>query len=450
MTQTPPQPPLTGRDPSSSLVPPPPPNGRPAVRLPVDALETPLPPVTLPQGRPLGQLVTTLAVTAGLFSGLGAGIATYVAVGQAPGETRLERPAGWGAAIGLGGVAGLVIGGAAAALLNRRVTRPIQNLAAAAGRLGAGDLESAIPLPDTDELGQVAGQLGHLAHQIRNLETQTQAETARTQLYRDLILKIRRSLNPHDILDTTVREVRQALKADRVVVYRFDSQWVGTVIAESVARGWTPALQEKIDDPCFRGRYIDAYRNGRVQAVNDVQTAGLQDCHLKILERFQVRANLVAPLLKDDQLLGLLIAHQCAEPREWRPAEVDFFSQVALQVGYALDQALLLQDQAAKTNQARLLNTLTLRIRESLSVTAIYDTAVREVREALQSDRCVVYLFDEHWQGTIVAESVVGAYPRALGAQITDPCFADRYVEQYQRGRVQATPDIHNAGLTEC
>jgi len=47
------------------------------------------------------------------------------------------------------------------------------------------------------------------------------------------------------------------------------------------------------------------------------------------------------------------------------------------------------------------------------------------MREALESDRCVVYLFDEQWQGTVVAESVAPGWHRALGARIADPCFAD-------------------------
>jgi len=52
---------------------------------------------------------------------------------------------------------------------------------------------------------------------------------------------------------------------------------------------------------------------------------------------------LVAPILKDNQLLGLLIAHHCSEPRAWQQSEIDLFAQLAIQIGIALEQANLLQ-----------------------------------------------------------------------------------------------------------
>jgi hypothetical protein len=41
-------------------------------------------------------------------------------------------------------------------------------------------------------------------------------------------------------------------------------------------------------------------------------------------------------------------------------------------------------------------------------------------------------------------------WPKALGANIADPCFADKYVEKYLQGRVKAVEDIYEAGLSNC
>ena len=54
---------------------------------------------------------------------------------------------------------------------------------------------------------------------------------------------------------------------------------------------------------------------------------------------------MVAPIVQSQQLLGLLIAHQCSGPRAWQQFEVDLFSQLATQVGFALDRANLLEQQ---------------------------------------------------------------------------------------------------------
>jgi len=45
---------------------------------------------------------------------------------------------------------------------------------------------------------------------------------------------LRQSLNLAEILNTTVEEVRQFLQADRVMIYRFDANQDGVLVAESV------------------------------------------------------------------------------------------------------------------------------------------------------------------------------------------------------------------------
>ena len=87
-----------------------------------------------------------------------------------------------------------------------------------------------------------------------------------------------------------------------------------------------------------------------MKATANVETEGLTRCHLSQLEPFSVRASLVAPILKEDQLFGLLIAHQCSGPRDWQASEIELLGQVAVQVGFALDHARLL-DQVEQAYQ---------------------------------------------------------------------------------------------------
>ncbi|MGB3508085.1 MAG: GAF domain-containing protein [Microcoleaceae cyanobacterium] len=287
-------------------------------------------------------------------------------------------------------------------------------------------------------------------NQLQLLIEQEGAAAERAELLNKITSHIRESLNLKDIFKTVVEDAKAALQTDRVVVYQFDKNWKGIVVAESVDIQWPEALGAEIADPCFADRYVEFYQKGRVRAIADIYEAGLTDCHLSQLEPFAVRANLVAPILANEQLIGLLIAHNCNEPREWIESEIEFFQQLAIQLGYALDQALLLEKQRAATQQAQRLNQINVQIRKSLSIKDILTTTVEETRDALGSDRVVVYEFDSQWKGTIIAESVDGNWPKALGANIADPCFADRYVQPYQRGRVKATENIYEAGLTEC
>ncbi|MBE9180922.1 GAF domain-containing protein [Oculatella sp. LEGE 06141] len=302
---------------------------------------------------------------------------------------------------------------------------------------------------EIDLFTQLAIQMGY-ALDYANLLEQVDTRADQAQLCITITRQIRESLNEEDVLKTTVEEIRKVLTADRVVVYSFDPDWYGTVIAESVVPGFPKALRAKIKDPCFAEGFVAQYQAGRVQATNNIYEAGLTPCYLKQLEPFSVKANLVAPILNNEKLFGLLIAHQCSGPREWQKPEIDLFSQLALQVGFALDHARLLQRIDAEGSLTQMLADITRRIRASLNEEDVLKTTVEEIRKALSADRVVVYSFDPDWYGTVIAESVVIGFPKALRAKIKDPCFAEGYVSQYQAGRVQATKNIYEAGLTPC
>jgi methyl-accepting chemotaxis protein PixJ len=302
---------------------------------------------------------------------------------------------------------------------------------------------------ETEFFAQLALQLGYAIDQI-TVSAQQATSNRQATLLNQIVSKVRESLQPKEIFAVAADQSRQALQADRVVVYTFDEKWQGTVVGESVGRGWRAALGNAIVDPCFAERYVEPYRRGRVSATANIQEAGLTECHLGQLEPYGVKANLVVPIVTNQQLYGLLIAHQCDAPRQWQEPEIDFLRQVAIQVGFALEQALLLQGQQAAASQAQLLNQLARRIQQSSNLNDVYDTAVEDARTALRADRVIVYTFDENWKGTIVAESIGKGVRPSLGDKIHDPCFANRYVKHYQRGQISVTANIQEAGLTEC
>lgn len=174
-------------------------------------------------------------------------------------------------------------------------------------------------------------------------EEALQQQTERERLVTQSAQRIRQSLNLEEILNTTVEEVRQFLQTDRVIVYRFNPDWSGVVAVESVADGCVPILKMTVDEPCFRNLYVPQYRQGRVRAIDDVYTEGLSQCHINLLAQLQVRANLVVPIVQSEELWGLLIAHQCSEPRQWKPLEISLLTQLATQAAIAIQQSELYQ-----------------------------------------------------------------------------------------------------------
>ena len=233
------------------------------------------------------------------------------------------------------------------ALLVKRATRPILNAAAAVSKLGEGKLDTRLQVNGEDEIGVLSANINLMAKQLQTLIQEKETDITTAKLLADIILKTRKSLKIEDILQTIVEETRQALKTDRVIIYIFNPEtWEGTVASESVDANFVPIMGKKIDDPCFRERQIKNYQQGRVRAIEDIyQDPALKkaDCYIKTLEQFAVRANLVAPIITESKLLGLLIAHHCQSPRPWEQSEIDLFQQLTVQTGYALEQAKLLE-----------------------------------------------------------------------------------------------------------
>ncbi|HEY9828317.1 MAG TPA: GAF domain-containing protein, partial [Stenomitos sp.] len=299
---------------------------------------------------------------------------------------------------------------------------------------------------EIDLLSQLASQVGFALDRARLLE-QVDARASQSYMFIEIARRIRSSLNEEDVLQTTVDEIRKALATDRVIVYSFDAQWYGTVVAESVVPGFPKTLWAKIKDPCFAEGYVSQYQSGRVQATPNIYEAGLTTCHLKQLEPFAVKANLVAPILKDDRLFALLIAHQCSGPRNWQQSDIDLFAQLAAQVGFALDHARVLAQVDTRAEQAQLFIEISRRIRESLNEADILKTTVEQVRKALRADRVVVYNFNEDWSGFIAAESVLAGFPHALDYKIEDPCIPPDMRAAYLAGRVVPTANVYEAGF---
>jgi two-component system, cell cycle sensor histidine kinase and response regulator CckA len=165
----------------------------------------------------------------------------------------------------------------------------------------------------------------------------------RERLISAIAQRIRQSLRLADILQTTVTEVRQWLHTDRVLVFRFAPDWSGTVLNESVGTDWAAILSTDIRDNCFVQTFVEPYRQGRVTAIADVHGASLTPCYLDFLVQLQVRASLIVPILHGEGLWGLLIAHHCAAPREWKPVEIDLLKQLAVQVAIAIQQSTLFE-----------------------------------------------------------------------------------------------------------
>ncbi|MEB3121824.1 MAG: response regulator [Snowella sp.] len=236
-----------------------------------------------------------------------------------------------------------------------------------------------------------------------DITEQKQAEqTIHQQIEKETLLRqitqhIRETLDLQTIFDTACQEIRQFIHSDRVGIFRFypDSGYDdGEFVAESLQEGFSSVLAIRVHDHCFGEDYSQRYAEGYFQAVNDVLKSDLQDCHKEVLTQFQIRANLIMPLLLGEQLWGLLCIHACAAPRIWQPDEIDLIQQIAGQLAIAIQQADLfeqLQQKQEKLTQTNKDLARATRLKDEFLANMSHElrtplTAILGMAEALQTN----------------------------------------------------------------
>ncbi len=218
------------------------------------------------------------------------------------------------------------------------------------------------------------------------VENALKKQIAQERLLNQVTTQIRKSLDLRVIMATAVDQVREFLQLDRLVIYKFDDsqlnaqnsglsnptgynggsprngvasenselkthlqewqQHSGCIVYEACARDSIPSVLNYREENCFmpNSSCWEKYCQGFTLVVDDVETTyALQECLLTFLRETQVRAKLAAPIVFQDQLWGLLIAHQCDSPRQWQDSEKNLLKQIAEQLAIAIHQAELME-----------------------------------------------------------------------------------------------------------
>lgn len=304
---------------------------------------------------------------------------------------------------------------------------------------------------------QLLAQIETYQHILQDREQQQQS------LYR-VISKIRASLNLDVIFRTATKETCKLLRADRIAVYRFDDNWGGEFINnfEFAEPSCDEAWDQKTvwDDTYLQEHEGGRYARNETFVVDDVDGYQLSQCHLDILMQYHISAFATAPIFVGQDLWGILGAYQHSGPRHWTAQDVQFLSQVATQLGFAVKQANLLTQahqkaeeiQALSHQQEVLLNLIT-EIRGSLDLTTLFKITAKETRKVLRADRVGIFQFDpgsHYCCGEFVAENVLPEYDSTLAIRVQDQCFGTKYADAYKKGKIQVLSNVCDVDLSDC
>lgn len=228
--------------------------------------------------------------------------------------------------------------------------------------------------------------LRDISQRRESMQAELRQQQQRVELFSEVTLKIRQSLQLKEILHTTVTEVQRILQADRVLIYHVLPDRTGKTISEAVLPDYPALMDLEFPQEVFPQEYQQLYAQGRVRAIANVHdpAAGLADCLVEFVDQFQIKAKLIVPIVQNlnansqNQLWGLLIAHQCSKYRHWVDFELELMQQLADQISIALSQAQLLE-RLEEVVAAR-----TAELQEEINVRMQAEAALRQSEEQLR------------------------------------------------------------------
>ncbi|MBN4005168.1 ATP-binding protein [Nostoc sp. LPT] len=249
--------------------------------------------------------------------------------------------------------------------------------------------------------------IGPAVYICQPVEDALKKQISQERLLNQVTTQIRKSLDLPVIMATAITQVREFLELDRLVIYKFagsqvkaqqyDSETIplnetalptdiepsvrepgeiyfsihenngkhspfvsvnnqpllkdcqqngGYIVYEARATDAITSVLNYTEKICFirTSQCWQKYRQGFTLAVDDVEkTYALEECLLSFLRECQVRAKLAAPIMFEDKLWGLLIAHQCDRPHQWNDSEKNLLVAIAEQLAIAIHQAELMQ-----------------------------------------------------------------------------------------------------------
>lgn len=147
--------------------------------------------------------------------------------------------------------------------------------------------------------------------------------------FKQLVERLQQAEDRDRLIQETLDGLRKNLKSDRIVLYYFYEEWRGQVTFESLRYIDYSIYGSTGADDCFNEQYARLYLEGRISAISDIDKADIHPCHRDFLKSIKVKANLAVPVIKKQQLWGLLIAHHCQTPHFWVDSEILTMKQAA-------------------------------------------------------------------------------------------------------------------------
>ncbi|RCJ40315.1 hypothetical protein A6769_02810 [Nostoc punctiforme NIES-2108] len=183
-------------------------------------------------------------------------------------------------------------------------------------------------------------------------ESMLKQQLRQTVLLKQITQQIRQSLDTKKIFQTAAIQIGQAFQVDRCLIHSYisDPSPRIPVVAEYVVPSYSSMLELEIpiaDNP--HARKIIA--QDEAIASNDVYADPLLQGMQTICRNLDLKSMLIVRTSYQGKTNGIIGIQQCSHFRQWTLEEIELFEAVAAQVGIALAQAYLLEQETMQLEE---------------------------------------------------------------------------------------------------
>ena len=316
-------------------------------------------------------------------------------------------------------VLGLLIAGAVAALLARRMVVPIRALQAGAQRIGGGDLTHRLSIKTGDELEALADQFNRTAGALQeSYETLEQRVEDRTRELSESLEQQTATAGILQVISQSPTDVEPVLNAVVSAARRFCGADDATIVLrhgdELVLANHEGTLEQfvgtrlPLDSSTTAARAVLDKRTIHIPNVDDV-APGEYALTVDLSKRANVRAVLSVPMLREGEAIGcILLRKPTATP--YAPRQIELAETFAAQAVIAIQNVRLFTELRESLEQQTATGEILHVISQSPTDVAPVLTAVAKaaVRFCGAEDSVIAIRYGEYW-GAVAHEGPMAA-----------------------------------------
>jgi len=200
-------------------------------------------------------------------------------------------------------------------------------------------------------------------------------------------------LELQELVPIVADKIRDIMRAEVCNLWLVDSEGERVYFAQQV--GEDPTTGEDDQMPLGEGLVGFVAMQGEARLVTNPDQEPLLAARRERAPEFSIRSVLIAPLLKDEQVLGVVEVLNKADGTVFDDDDLFFLTNIAEQTAIAVNNARLLEAER-KVHELDALLAISKEITSTLNLDHVLSTVVHQAATVVPFDRCVIGLFDRN------------------------------------------------------